>query len=214
MRHPFRSAALALTLLAGVSFAAADRAEAHTHFSFSVGAPLRGYYGGPSGGFYGSSFGYYGRLFGGGPRWSTTYRGGWPGYAYEPFGYRPYYRTYAYAPSYYAPTTYGRPYVRTYFGPIVSLGLFPAFLGDTMSYEDRGVYYGAYQRARAAPIGQSINSNSGRVSGAVTTTRDGWASEKYCREFRQNVTINGRTEEVLGAACHQPDGDWQLVENQ
>ncbi len=210
MRHLFRSAALALMLLAGVSFATADRAEARTHFSFSVGVPLGGYYGGPYGGFYGSSFGYYGR----GPHWSAAYRGGWPGYAYEPFGYRPYYRPYAYAPSYYAPATYGRPYARPYFGPIVSLGLFPAFVGDTLSYEDRGVYYTAYQRALAAPIGQSIDWNSGRISGAVTTTRDGWAGEKYCREFRQNVTIDGRAEEVFGTACRQPDGDWQLVENQ
>lgn len=227
MRHFFRSAVVVSTLLAGVSFAGAERAEARSSFSFSVGVPIGGYYGGPSGGFYGGSFGYgqgfgrgYGRGcgpgFSGGPRWSAYYQGGFPSF-YDPF-YRPYGYSSYYAPRYYAPTyvptSYGRPYLRPHFAPIVSLSLFPAYVGDTLTYEDRGLYYSAYQRALTAPIGEAVDWDGTRARGAVTTTRDGWAGEKYCREFRQDVSINGRLEEVYGTACRQPDGDWRLVANQ
>ncbi len=222
MRHLFRSAVMALTLLAGVSFAGADKAEARTRFSVAVGMPFGGYYGAPFGGFYGGSIGYGGRAWGRGPRWSAFYSGGFPGFydpfyssfAYRPYAYRSIYAPRFYAPSYYAPTTYSRPAARAYVGPISSLNLFPAFVGDTLSYDDRGRYYSAYQRALTAPIGEAIAWDGGRAYGAITTTRDGWAGEKYCREFRQNVTIAGRQEEVVGTACRQGNGDWQLVANQ
>ena len=55
--------------------------------------------------------------------------------------------------------------------------------------------------------------SSGRSIGV--TTRDGrTVSGKYCREFRQNVMIDGRAEEAFGTACQQPNGDWQIVQNQ
>src|SRR5262245_42297992 len=44
MRRFVASAALALTLVCGLGFGA-ERAEARTSFSFSVGIPLGGYYG-------------------------------------------------------------------------------------------------------------------------------------------------------------------------
>lgn len=192
-----RSAVLALTLLCGMSFGMAETAQARSHFSLSIGVPLGIY----SGGYYGGSFGsYYGGGFGG------YYRSGW----YEPYPY-------FYGPRYYAPRPvyYSRPYYRPYsYGPIVSLGLFPAYVGDALTYDDRSVYLTAYQRALAAPVGQAMAWNSGNVSGEVTTTRDGWAGQRYCREFSQNVTIGGQVEQAYGTACRTADGDWQLVQNQ
>jgi surface antigen len=225
MRHLSRSAVLTLTLLAGASFIGTDKAEARTSFGFSVGVPFGGYYGGPYGGFGSMSYfsggrrggGWGGRGWGGGPRWRAFYGAGYPGFYdpfYRPFGYRPYaYQSY-YAPSYYAPATYSRPVARSYMGPIASLSLFPAFVGDTLTYNDRGRYYGAYQRALSAPVGEAVAWDGERAYGAVTTTRDGWAGEKYCREFHQDVTVDGRSEEVLGTACRRGNGDWQLVANQ
>ena len=74
------------------------------------------------------------------------------------------------------------------------------------------------RRALAAPVGESMVWNSDRgvgdgINGAVTTTRDGWAGERYCREFRQEITIDGRSQEAYGTACQMPNGDWQLVQN-
>lgn len=140
-----------------------------------------------------------------------------------PFGYYSrggYYGAYGYdwpgdfAPRYYAPVGYPRPIYRSYYGPIVSLGLFPTYVGDAMSYEDRNLYLTAYQWALAAPIGEPVAWNSRQASGEVTTTRDGWAGQRYCREFRQNVLIDGRPHEAYGTACKTPDGAWQLAQNQ
>jgi len=177
-----------------MSFGTAETAQARNHFSLSIGVPL-GFY---SGGFYGG--GYYGGGFGG------HYRSSW--YAPYPSFFEPRY----YAPR---PIYYSRPAYRPYsYGPIVSLGLFPASVGDALTYEDRSLYLNAYQRALAAPVGQAMAWNSGNVSGEVTTTRDGWAGQRYCREFSQNVTIGGQVEQAYGTACKTLDGDWQLVQNQ
>lgn len=193
MRHLFRSALLGLTLLGTLSFVGGSPAEARTNFSLSIGVPLGGYYGG-----HGYGHGHYG-----------YYDSYWPGY-YD----RPYYRPYAPRPRYYSPAYYPRPVYRPYRGPIMSLGLFPAYVGDALSYDDRDVYFTAYRRALAAPIGQSIAWNSNGISGGVTTTRDGWSGQRYCREFRQDVSIGGQRQEAYGTACQTPDGDWQLVDNQ
>jgi len=196
MRHFFRAGAAALTLLAALSFGTAGTAEARSHFSLSIGIPL-GYYGG---GYYG---GYYGR--------------GWYGAGLygPPSLYRPYYYGPYYGPRYYAPTYYSRPALRRpAYGPIYTLGLFPAYVGDAMSLQDRDLYLSAYRRALAAPVGEGMAWNSANASGSVTTTRDGWAGERYCREFRQDITIGGKAQEAYGTVCQTANGDWQLVQDQ
>jgi surface antigen len=34
----------------------------------------------------------------------------------------------------------------------------------------------------------------------------------YCREFQQNITVGGRTQEAYGTACRQADGSWKVVQ--
>jgi surface antigen len=34
--------------------------------------------------------------------------------------------------------------------------------------------------------------------------------DEYCREFIQNVTIGGRTQQSYGTACRQEDGSWEV----
>ena len=182
------SGVMALTLLCGFSFGTAQTAEArggHVSLSIGVGVPL-GYYGG----FYGP--GYY----------PGYYSAGWYGAPYPYYG-----------PAYYTPRPvyYSRPYS---YGPIVSLGLFPAYVGEALNTDDRNVYLGAYQRALAAPVGETMAWNSGNISGEVTTTRDGWAGERYCRQFSQSITVGGQAQESVGTACQTPGGGWQLVQNQ
>lgn len=71
------------------------------------------------------------------------------------------------------------------------------------------------REALDAPIGASIPWNDGAIHGSVTATRDGWAGNRYCRELRQSVTIDGRTRDAVGTACRTPnDQAWQLVPNQ
>jgi len=157
----------------------------HTHLSLSLAFPL----------------GYYGAY-------------GWDAPIYRPhyYGYNAYYAPRpVYRPAY-------RPAYRSSYGslggPIYSLGLFPTFVGDQLTAADRQVYATAYRRALEAPVGEGMAWDSGAASGQIITTRDGWAGSRYCREFRQDVTIGDRTQEAYGTACRTPNGDWQLVQNQ
>lgn len=68
-------------------------------------------------------------------------------------------------------------------------------------------------RATMAPVGQPIIWSDGQAEGSVTTMREGRTPQgAYCREFQQQVTIGGRTEDAYGTACQQPDGSWQVVQ--
>jgi surface antigen len=34
---------------------------------------------------------------------------------------------------------------------------------------------------------------------------------QYCREYTQEITVGGKTEEGYGTACRQPDGSWKIM---
>ena len=66
--------------------------------------------------------------------------------------------------------------------------------------------------ASTAPINDPITWNDGSTSGSVTPIRDGHTIDgRACREFQQQVTIGGKTDQAYGTACQQPDGSWQIV---
>jgi len=74
----------------------------------------------------------------------------------------------------------------------------------------------ARQRALAAstPIGQPVqwrDPQSGAY-GSFTPTRDGRAPDGApCREYQQEIIINGERKQGVGTACQQPDGSWKTV---
>jgi len=204
----FGTAAAALALV-GLA-AAAPEAVARDQFFFSGGFNNWG----------GSSIGIGYRS--GGSHWS---HGGWGhrgwdrrsrgrdqfsfGFAYVAppyyYGARPYYSE---PRPYYAPRSYYSYY------PVGGIVVFSPPMRDRLSARTRGVYVDAYRSALAAPVGEPINWRDGRISGEVTTTRDGWAGNRYCREFRQNIIVDGRTEEAYGTACrNDADTDWQIIPN-
>ena len=95
------------------------------------------------------------------------------------------------------------------------------FLGLTaLSFAALGALNESQQRAHeeamiqatTAPIGDAIEWSEGGRYGSVVPVRDGTTPDgRQCREFQQNVTIGGRDEEAYGTACMQPDGTWQVV---
>ncbi len=88
-------------------------------------------------------------------------------------------------------------------------------IGRTMDEVDKMKARDAFDQAAQAPVGEQIvwnNPNTGN-RGAVTPTREGTSTTgDYCREFQQEVTIGGRTEQAYGTACHRPDGSWEMVQ--
>ena len=66
--------------------------------------------------------------------------------------------------------------------------------------------------ATTAPIGEAITWKQGNAKGQVVATREGTSvSGRYCREFQQQVSIGGKTEQAYGTACRNPDGSWEVV---
>ena len=66
----------------------------------------------------------------------------------------------------------------------------------------------------AAPDNQAIawrnpDANAVYTVTPVRTFED--YSGRYCREYTTEAVVGGRTEQVYGTACRQPDGSWQLV---
>jgi hypothetical protein len=213
----FRTAAAAAAVVVASLVAVPNAADARDRFSFGLGFNN---YGASSFGFGYSTGGHWGHRGWGHRGWG---RRGWGGdhlslgftYVVPPAYNGP--RPYGYSP-YYGAAPYGYPTHSYYGGPAYTpaggVVVFPDHVRDRLSSRTRGVYYDAYRSALAAPIGESINWRDGRIAGDVTTTRDGWAGERYCREFRQNIVVDGRTEEAYGTACrNEADTDWEIIPN-
>lgn len=87
-------------------------------------------------------------------------------------------------------------------------------IGASLDRADQLAMAQANERALTAPVGEEIlwnNPDSGNY-GSVTTTRDGTnTTGAYCREYQQDVWVNGELQRAYGTACQQPDGSWQIV---
>lgn len=83
---------------------------------------------------------------------------------------------------------------------------------DFLNEEQQREHEAAQVAATTAPIGERIIWHEGGASGAVIATREGVStSGRYCREFQQEVSIGGRTEQAYGTACRKPDGSWEVI---
>ena len=94
-------------------------------------------------------------------------------------------------------------------------GLLGSEIGQSLDQADR-LYaeQNAQTTLESAPTGQSsswANPDSGH-SGSLTPTQTYLTSAgQHCREYHSTVTIDGRTEDVYGTACREPDGSWRFV---
>ena len=62
------------------------------------------------------------------------------------------------------------------------------------------------------PSGNSVgwkNPDSGH-SGEITPVKTYETSKGYCREFYNDVYINGKKQRAYGTACRKPDGSWEM----
>lgn len=82
-------------------------------------------------------------------------------------------------------------------------------LNDQQQREHERAIYGSIN----IPIGEAMTWSRGAASGSVTPVWEGRSNTGlYCREFRQEVTINDRTEVAHGTACRRDDGSWEIVD--
>lgn len=47
------------------------------------------------------------------------------------------------------------------------------------------------------------------VLGGLGVFVQGAVAQEYCREYTENITINGAPHTAYGTACRQPDGAWK-----
>ncbi len=87
-------------------------------------------------------------------------------------------------------------------------------IGSSLDKADRQYMATATTSAYSAPIGETIqwtNPQSGN-SGTITPISEGYTSnDNYCREYRQTIIVDGRTETATGTACQDAYGEWHLV---
>ena len=131
-----------------------------------------------------------------------------PSYSY--YG-RPWNRGWGHRPHWYGARWY-RPY--THWGSSFDFyGSFPITSVRSWPEPARVYHRDAYSAALSGPLGEAYSWDDGFDQGAVTALRDGQQGDRYCREIRQEVTIRGRHEEAVTAACRDYDGTWRTVAN-
>lgn len=70
-----------------------------------------------------------------------------------------------------------------------------------------------------APTGSPVRwqnpDQSRRTYGYTVPTRTYQLNDgRYCREYQQKIIVAGREQDAYGKACRQPDGTWQIVNDQ
>jgi surface antigen len=86
-------------------------------------------------------------------------------------------------------------------------------IGKSLDRADQMYAQRAFTQAVAAPNNQQItwsNPESGNA-GSYTPVRSGRSNDgRTCREFKQSIVIDGKTETGVGTACQSSDGTWQI----
>ena len=93
-------------------------------------------------------------------------------------------------------------------------GLIGGAVGNRMDAADRREAYHATQYSlEKNPSGTEAkwhNPDSGNNGSVTPLNSYQEPNGRYCREYSNQVTINGHTEQAHGTACRQPDGSWQI----
>jgi surface antigen len=104
--------------------------------------------------------------------------------------------------------------VATIFG-VLAGGLIGSQVGKSLDEND--VNYARQTQQQAFEAGRSGQPVSWRNpdtgdSGTVIPRPAYPSNGTQCREFQQNITVGGKTQNAYGTACRQPDGTWKVVQ--
>lgn len=83
-------------------------------------------------------------------------------------------------------------------------------IGRSMDDTDRLYTAAALENVRTGVSSTWVNPDTG-YEYEVTPTRTYESGTGPCREYTLDAIIGGRTEEIYGTACRQPDGSWAIV---
>lgn len=84
-------------------------------------------------------------------------------------------------------------------------------IGRSMDASDRMLMDQALENR---PVGQPAywtNANTGASYTVIPEQNVTIDGNQYCREYRTTAIIAGKRQQMYGTACRQPDGTWQMV---
>ena len=93
---------------------------------------------------------------------------------------------------------------------VVVGGAMGASVGRTMDDVDRMKMGATLETTRTGVASEWQNPDTG-YHYRMEPTRTYETAEGPCREYTMDAQIGGRTEQVYGTACRQPDGSWQII---
>jgi len=103
-------------------------------------------------------------------------------------------------------------------GQLVAIGAgtlagayFGGKIGKHMDDEDRARMNQAMESNNAGQPAYWRNAKTGTNYKVTPTKNVKVGSNQYCREYRTTAEIGGKTEQMYGTACRQPDGSWKVV---
>ena len=93
-------------------------------------------------------------------------------------------------------------------------GLLGGAIGNRLDQKDKEMAMrnaqNSFEHARTGETSGWQNPDSGN-SGTVTPTRTYQTSSgQYCREYQQEILVDGESHKSYGTACRQPDGSWKI----
>jgi surface antigen len=88
-------------------------------------------------------------------------------------------------------------------------------IGQSLDQADMAYHQQAFERAYTAPLNEPVrwtNPDTGH-SGMVVPVREGRQASTggLCRQYKQTIYVDGRSETAYGTACQNSDGTWQLT---
>jgi len=84
-------------------------------------------------------------------------------------------------------------------------------IGRTMDETDRINASATLENVRTGVSSGWVNPDTG-YEYVMTPTNTYDSGTGPCREYTLDATIGGKTEQIYGTACRQPDGSWKVVD--
>ncbi len=96
-------------------------------------------------------------------------------------------------------------------GGMLAGGAIGASIGRSMDDVDRMKMAATLETTRTGVATEWQNPDTGYYY-RMEPTHTYESAEGPCREYTMDAQIGGRTEQVYGTACRQPDGSWRIVD--
>ena len=83
-------------------------------------------------------------------------------------------------------------------------------LGQNMDETDKLKLNNTFENNAAGQPAYWKNNKTGSTYKVTPTKNITVHGNRYCREYRSTADVAGKTQQIYGTACRQPDGSWKI----